>query len=305
MKGIISAGGRGTRLYPLTKVMSKQLQPIYDKPMIFYPLSILMLLGIKEILIISTPEDSPHIQKLLGDGSELGMKLSYEIQDRPNGIAEAYKIGEAFLAGEHSIMILGDNLFYGNLSSFVSAIEKQTNNLDQFNARIFAYKVNDPERFGVVEFDPRTKKVLSLEEKPSKPKSFYAVPGLYIYDGSVCEKVKSMKPSERGELEITDLNLLYLKEGKLSCEEIGRGMAWLDSGTPESLLEAGNFVEIIEKRQGLKIACIEEIALRKGFISFSEFNQLINSRPKGPYRDYLESIKDEFFKVSKNIKKAS
>ena len=206
--------------------MTKHLQPIYDKPMIYYPLSILMLVGINEVLIISTPEDLPHLEKLLGDGKDLGMRLSYAVQDEPNGIAEAYLIGESFLSGDHSMMILGDNLFYGNFSSFVSAIEKQKKKLDESTARIFAYKVNDPERFGVVEFDPKTKKVLSLEEKPPKPKSFYAVPGVYIYDGTVCDKVKNVKPSERGELEITDLNLLYLKEGKLSCEVIN-GLARL------------------------------------------------------------------------------
>ena len=293
MKGIILAGGSGTRLYPLTKVMTKQLQPIYDKPMIYYPLSFLMMMGLKEILIISTPEDTPNIKNLLGDGRELGIQITYIVQNKPEGIAQAYSLGEDFLNGDDSMMVLGDNLFYGNYEYFRRAVKKQINKLDNYKARVFAYPVQDPERFGVVEFEPTTGKVISLEEKPAEPKSNFAVPGLYIFDGSACEKVKKQLPSERGELEITDLNLSYLNEGSLACEIIGRGMAWLDTGTPESLLEASNFVHIIEKRQGLKIACVEEIAVRQGFINISEFELIINTKPKSPYRDYLYSVLSE------------
>jgi glucose-1-phosphate thymidylyltransferase len=299
MKGIILAGGSGSRLYPLTKVMTKQLQPIYDKPMIYYPLSLLMMMGLKEILIISTPEDTPKIKNLLLDGRNLGINLSYIVQDKPEGIAQAYTLGEEFLNGDDSMMVLGDNLFYGNFEYFRRAVKKQINKLDRFKARVFAYPVNDPERFGVVDFDITSGKVLSLEEKPNNPKSNYAVPGLYIFDGSVCGRVKKQKPSARGELEITDLNLNYLSEGSLACEIIGRGMAWLDTGTPESLLEASNFVHIIEKRQGFKIACIEEVALRQGFISLNQYKEIISSKPNGPYKKYLEDVYDEIFKQNK------
>lgn len=297
MKGIILAGGSGTRLYPLTKVMTKQLQPIYDKPMIYYPLSLLMMMGLKEILIISTPEDTPNIENLLGNGRELGINLNYIVQDKPEGIAQAYTLGEEFLDGDDSLMVLGDNLFYGNFEYFRRAVTKQINKLDKFKARVFAYPVNDPERFGVVDFDPTSGKVLSLEEKPANPKSNYAVPGLYIFDGSVSERVKKQKPSHRGELEITDLNQNYLDDGALACEIIGRGMAWLDTGTPESLLEASNFVHIIEKRQGFKIACVEEIALRQGFISLAQYKDLLEKRPKGPYKEYLLDVFDEISKT--------
>lgn len=295
MKGIILAGGSGTRLYPLTKVMSKQLQPVYDKPMIYYPLSFLMMMGINEILIISTPEDTPRIEALLGDGNDLGLKLFYIKQDKPEGIAQAYLLGEKFLEGDDSMMVLGDNIFHGNFEYFRRAVKKQISKENGATARVFAYPVNDPERFGVVEFDEQTYLVKSLEEKPAKPKSNYAVPGVYLYDGTVSERVRHQKPSDRGELEITDLNKAYLKEGKLSCDVIGRGMAWLDAGTPESLLEASSFVEIIEKRQGLKIACIEEVAYKSGFIDFDQFLSVISKMPKSPYKNYLESVASNRF----------
>ena len=273
--------------------MTKQLQPIYDKPMIYYPLSLLMMMGLKEILIISTPVDTPNIKNLLGNGRELGIQIHYVVQEKPEGIAQAYTLGKEFLDGDDSMMVLGDNLFYGNYEYFRKAVKKQINKLDNYKARVFAYPVQDPERFGVVEFEPTTGKVISLEEKPKSPKSNYAVPGLYIFDGSACEKVENQQPSDRGELEITDLNLSYLREGSLACEIIGRGMAWLDTGTPESLLEASNFVHIIEKRQGLKIACVEEIAVRQGFINIFEYEELIKSKPNSPYREYLVSVLSE------------
>ena len=254
--------------------------------------------GIKDIMIISTPVDIPHFQRLLGDGSSLGLNLNFKVQEKPEGIAQAYLLAEDFINNDHSMMILGDNLFYGDFGCFRNAVEKQQNKLDSFDARIFAYPVRDPERFGVVEFDPSSKKVLSLEEKPSKPKSHFAVPGVYIYDGSVCDRVKNQEPSERGELEITDLNLNYLQEGKLSCEIIGRGMAWLDTGTPESLNEANNLVSIIEQRQGHKVACVEEIALRQGFIDINEFEKILSSIPKGHYHNYLTLVKKEFDELS-------
>ena len=290
MKGIILAGGSGTRLYPLTKIMSKQLQPVYDKPMIYYPLSFLMMMGINEILIISTPHDTPRIAELLGDGKELGLKLSYIKQDNPEGIAQAYLLAEDFLNGDDSMMALGDNIFHGNFEYFRRAVRSQISKKDGATARVFAYPVNDPERFGIVEFDEKTMKVKSIEEKPSNPKSNFAVPGVYLYDGTVSERVRNQKPSARGELEITDLNEAYLKEGKLSCSLIGRGMAWLDAGTPESLLEASSFVEIIEKRQGLKIACIEEVAYQSGFINKDQFLSVIEKMPKSPYKAYLQSV---------------
>ena len=290
MKGIILAGGSGTRLYPLTKVMSKQLQPVYDKPMIYYPLSFLMGMGIREIMIISTPVDTPRIESLLGDGKNIGISLSYVKQDNPEGIAQAYLLAEEFLDGDDSMMVLGDNIFHGNFEYFRRAVRKQMDKKDGATARVFAYPVNDPERFGVVEFDEETYKVKSLEEKPAHPKSNYAVPGVYLYDGTVSERVKNQKPSARGELEITDLNQAYLDEGKLSCEVIGRGMAWLDAGTPESLFEASSFVEIIEKRQGFKIACIEEVAFKSGFINEAQLIQVLEQMPKSPYKAYLERV---------------
>ncbi len=287
MKGIILAGGSGTRLYPITKVYSKQLALIYDKPLIYFPLSILMLGGIREILIISNKETIPLYEKLFGDGSQLGIEISYAVQDAPNGIAEAFIIGENFIGDDNVTLILGDNIFYGKLNFFYNAIEK-----NKKGATIFAYKVNDPQRYGIVEFDENGFAV-SIEEKPENPKSEYAVPGLYVYDNRVVEISKNLTPSARGELEITDVNRKYLEKGELRVELIGRGVAWLDTGTPESLLKASNFFGVIEDRQGLKVACIEEIAYQKGFIDKAKFAELINSIPKSLYRSYLEKVLDE------------
>jgi glucose-1-phosphate thymidylyltransferase len=282
MKGILLAGGAGTRLYPMTQVITKQLLPVYDKPMIYYPLSTLMLMGIREILLISTPQDIPHFQRLLGDGSSLGIHLSYAIQPRPEGIAQALLIAEDFLAGSPSVLILGDNLFYGSgLQAFLESCRITE------GALIFAYPVHDPERYGVVELDKTTGQVISLEEKPAKPKSHYAVPGLYIYDGQAPSLAKTLKPSARGELEITDLNRLYLQQGKLQVRRMPRGFAWLDTGTPRSLLEASLFVQVIEERQGLKIGCPEEVAFRKGFISLDQLRRLAEPLSKTPYGQYL------------------
>lgn len=282
MKGILLAGGAGTRLHPMTQVITKQLLPIYDKPMIYYPLSTLMLMGIREILLISTPQDIPHFQRLLGDGSSLGLHLSYAIQPRPEGIAQALLIAEDFLAGSPCVLILGDNLFYGSgLQAFLESCRITE------GALIFAYPVHDPERYGVVEFDKTTGQVISLEEKPAKPKSHYAVPGLYIYDGQAPSLAKTLKPSARGELEITDLNRLYLQQGKLQVRRMPRGFAWLDTGTPRSLLEASLFVQVIEERQGLKIGCPEEVAFRKGFISLDQLRRLAEPISKTPYGQYL------------------
>jgi glucose-1-phosphate thymidylyltransferase len=281
MKGIILAGGSGSRLYPITKVYSKQLTLIYDKPLIYYPLSILMLSGIKDILIISNKETIPLYRQLFGDGSHLGMNIEYAVQDAPSGIAEAFIIGEKFINGEDVTLVLGDNIFYGKLDFVYSAI-KQNN-----GATIFGYQVTDPERYGIVEFD-KEGNAISIEEKPEVPKSHYAVPGLYIYNNDVIEISKNLKPSARGELEITDVNREYLKRGKLRVEKIGRGIAWLDTGTPEALLQASNFFGVIEQRQGLKVACIEEIACIMGFIDRDKFTALVNSMPKCYYREYLE-----------------
>jgi glucose-1-phosphate thymidylyltransferase len=282
MKGILLAGGAGTRLHPMTQVITKQLLPVYDKPMIYYPLSTLMLMGIREILLISTPQDIPHFQRLLGDGSSLGLHLSYAIQPRPEGIAQALLIAEDFLAGSPCVLILGDNLFYGSgLQAFLESCRITE------GALIFAYPVHDPERYGVVEFDKTTGQVISLEEKPAKPKSHYAVPGLYIYDGQAPSLAKTLKPSARGELEITDLNRLYLQQGKLQVRRMPRGFAWLDTGTPRSLLEASLFVQVIEERQGLKIGCPEEVAFRKGFISLDQLRRLAEPLSKTPYGQYL------------------
>jgi glucose-1-phosphate thymidylyltransferase len=289
MKGIILAGGSGSRLKPCTIAITKQLLPVYDKPMIYYPLSTLMFAGIKDVLIISTPEDTPKYKEVLGDGSRLGMNFSYEVQEKPEGIAQAFIIGEKFIGNDNVCLILGDNVFYGH--GLTNTLRKAGDLND--GAIVFGYWVKDPERYGVVDFD-ETGKVLSIEEKPRNPKSNYAVPGLYFYDNQVVEISKNLKPSARGEFEITDVNMEYLKKGKLSVELLGRGTAWLDTGTPESLLDAANFIATIEKRQGLKIACIEEIAYRMGFIDKSQLKAIISSMCNCYYKDYLISL----FKVS-------
>lgn len=286
MKGIILAGGSGSRLYPVTKVYSKQLAMIYDKPLIYYPLSILMLGKIKDILIISNKETIPLYQQLFADGSHLGMSISYAVQHAPNGIAESFIIGEKFIGSDNVTLILGDNIFYGHLDFFYKALERKN------GSTIFGYRVNDPERYGVVEFD-KTGKAISIEEKPQKPKSNFAVPGLYIYDSEVTTIAKSIQPSARGELEITDVNNTYLKKGKLFVEKIGRGVAWLDTGTPEALLQASHFFGVIEDRQGLKVACIEEIAYTMKFINRPQFERVIASMPASMYRSYLEKILTE------------
>lgn len=287
MKGIILAGGSGSRLYPLTKTISKQLLPVYDKPMIYYPLSTLMQFGIKDILIISTPVDTPNIEKLFGDGGKIGLNIQYAIQPEPKGIAQAFTIGADFIGNDDVCLILGDNIFYmgGQLPAFKEEVEKNKGN----RATIFAYHVSDPERFGVVEFDENYR-AISIEEKPKVPKSNYASVGLYFYPGDVVAKARALKPSGRGELEITDLNNLYLNEGRMSVVPMRRGNAWLDAGTPDSLMDSGQFVQIIEKRQGLKIACIEEIAYRNGFIGDEQMLGLISELKSGTYKDYLEKI---------------
>lgn len=288
MKGIILAGGSGTRLYPITKSISKQIIPIYDKPMIYYPLSVLMLAGIREILIISTERDLPAYKALLGDGSDYGLKLEYTIQEQPNGLAEAFILGEKFIGNDSVALILGDNVFYGR--HFSESLEKAAS-LDT-GALIFGYYVSDPTAFGVVEFD-KNGKVLSLEEKPKHPKSNYAIPGLYFYDNSVVEIAKKIKPSARGELEITSINEEYLKRGNLKVELFGRGMAWLDTGTHDGLLEASNYVAIVQHRQGMYISCIEEIAYRKGYISKEKLIELAQPMLKTDYGKYLMRIAEE------------
>jgi len=284
-KGIVLAGGSGTRLYPLTIAVSKQLMPVYDKPMVYYPISVLMLAGIREILIISTPHDLPHFKKLLGDGSYLGVKFEYAEQPKPEGLAQAFLIGKEFLDGAPASLILGDNLFYGH--DFTKFLRK--GQVQDEGATIFGYYVANPNEYGVVEFDS-TGKVLSLEEKPANPKSNYAVPGLYFYDETVVAHAEALKPSPRGELEITDLNRVYLEQGKLQVELLGRGTAWLDTGNPNALLEAGQFVQAIESRQGLKIACLEEIAYTNGWINAAELEERAKNLGKTPYATYLRQI---------------
>ncbi|MFO7938640.1 MAG: glucose-1-phosphate thymidylyltransferase RfbA [Bacteroidales bacterium] len=288
MKGIILAGGSGTRLSPITKSISKQIIPVYDKPMIYYPLSVLMLSGIREILIISTPQDIHLYQNLLGNGSDLGIDLSYEVQPSPDGLAQAFIIGQTFIGSDNVCLILGDNIYYGY--SLPKILQKAASMED--GATVFGYYVKDPQRYGVVDFTPEGR-ALSLEEKPENPKSNYAVTGLYFYTNDVVEKAKTLKPSKRGELEITDLNKLYLKEDRLNVELMGRGIAWLDTGTHDSLLQASNFIATIEQRQGLKVACIEEIAFRKGYINRTQLEALAKPMQKNQYGQYLLQIANE------------
>ncbi len=283
MKSIILAGGSGTRMYPASKVYSKQLTLIYDKPLIYYPLSVLMLGGIRDVLIISNEQTIPHYQNLFGDGKHLGLSISYAVQSAPNGIAEAFILGKKFIGSDPVTLILGDNIFYGNLDFFYNALKRTA------GATVFGYRVSDPERYGVIEFD-KTGKAISIEEKPKQPKSNFAVPGLYVYDNSVVGISENLKPSPRGELEITDVNVEYLRRKNLFVEKIGRGVAWLDTGTPEALLQASNFFGTIEQRQGLKVACIEEIAYYKKFISKEQFISVVSNIPKSSYRDYLDNI---------------
>jgi len=284
-KGIVLAGGSGSRLHPLTLATSKQLMPVYDKPMVYYPISVLMLAGIREILIISTPHDLPAFERLLGDGSQFGVRFSYAEQPSPDGLAQAFLIGAEFLNAAPAALVLGDNLFYGN--DFTDTLANATADLD--NATIFGYPVSDPQAYGVVEFDPQGK-AISLEEKPAKPKSHFAVPGLYFYSADVVEHARSLKPSARGELEITCLNRSYLEEGRLNVQKLGRGTAWLDTGTHDSLLQAAEFVRVIQHRQGLRIACLEEIGLEMGFLDRAEFEQSIQRLGKSSYGDYLRSV---------------
>ncbi len=285
-KGIILAGGSGTRLYPMTSIFSKQLQPIYDKPMIYYPLATLMLAGIRDVLIISTPVDTPNIERLLGDGKRWGISIQYKVQAAPKGIAEAFTYGEEFIAKDQVCLILGDNLFYGKLDFLRRAIEKNE------GGTIFAYQVTDPERYGVVEL-AENGDILSIEEKPSKPKSNFAIPGLYVFSNEVITIAKTMKPSPRGELEITDVQSTYLQKGQLRVERMGRGIAWLDTGTPESLLEAGQFIHAIEKRQGMKIACLEEIARHEGYISAEQYDEVVAALPKSSYKEYCLRVRND------------
>ncbi|MBR2524938.1 glucose-1-phosphate thymidylyltransferase RfbA [bacterium] len=291
MKGIILAGGAGTRLYPSTIVVSKQLLPIYDKPMIYYPVSVLMLAGIKDILIISTPQDLPNFEKLLGDGSQFGVKFSYKVQPSPDGLAQAFILGEEFIGNDNVALILGDNIFYGpKFSGQLRDVVKHIEN--NGGATVFAYKVKDAKRFGVVEFDENNK-VVSIEEKPQKPKSDYAITGLYFYDNSVVEYAKQLKPSSRGELEITDLNRIYLEKQMLNVEQLGRGFAWLDTGTHNSLIRASQFIQTVEENQGIKIACLEEVAYRMGYMSKENLKQNVSKYVNNEYFDYVKSLIEE------------
>jgi glucose-1-phosphate thymidylyltransferase len=285
-KAILLAGGAGTRLFPLTKIVCKQLLPVYDKPMICYPLATLMLGGLREVLIISTPKDLPMLEDYLGNGAHLGIRIEYAAQPKPEGIAQAFLIGAKFVGDSGASLILGDNIFYGKLDFYRDALAIER------GAYIFGYPVRDPERYGVVEFDAKGK-AISLEEKPKQPKSAFAVPGLYVYDDKVVDLCRTLRPSARGELEITDLNLVYLERGELNVKLLSRGMAWLDTGTTTTLLEASNYIATIEHRQGLKIACLEEVALRMGFISQSDLAKIIDSLPKNEYREYLKMVCDE------------
>lgn len=288
MKGIVLAGGSGTRLYPSTMTVSKQLLPVYDKPMVYYPISVLMLAGVREILIISTPHDLPNFKTLLGDGSQFGVKFSYKEQPSPDGLAQAFVLGEEFIDNDDVALILGDNIFYG--AGFSAQLKKAVKSAkEKQEATVFGYLVKDPERFGVVEFDENGK-AISIEEKPTEPKSNYAVTGLYFYDNSVIEKAKSLKPSKRGELEITDLNRIYLEEGKLNVEKFGRGFAWLDTGTHNSLLKAGQYVQTIEENQGIKIACLEEVAIRMGYLSKDEILENISGYKNNEYYNYIKFL---------------
>ena len=296
MKGIILAGGSGTRLYPLTMAMSKQMLPIYDKPMIFYPLSILMLAGIKEILIISTPHDLPNFKKLLGDGSDYGIKLSYEEQPSPDGLAQAFIIGEEFIGSDDVAMVLGDNIFFGN--GLTEMLKDAASN--KSGATVFGYYVNDPERFGVVEFDENNR-AISLVEKPTEPKSNYAVTGLYFYDNRVVEFAKNLKPSDRGELEITDLNKIYLEKSELNVKLLGRGFAWLDTGTVDSMSQASEFIRIVEERQNIKVAALEEIAFNQGWISKDRLLESANRYGKSPYGQYLKKVADGKIKILESL----
>lgn len=282
-RGIILAGGSGTRLYPLTSAFSKQLQPVYDKPMIFYPLSTLMMAGIRDVLIISTPTDTPVFERLLGDGSRYGISITYAVQDQPRGIADAFRVGKEFVGGSPVCLILGDNIFYGKLDFLRKAIAANT------GATIFGYRVSDPERYGVVEIGPEGQ-ILSIEEKPKEPRSDLAIPGLYVYDSTVTDIAMSLTPGPRGELEITDVHRVYHEQNRLNVQQLGRGIAWLDTGTPESLLDASTFIHAIEKRQGLKIGCLEEVALHQGFLSPDEYRASVSLLPASSYRSYCESL---------------
>ncbi len=294
MKGIVLAGGAGTRLYPLTMVISKQLLPIYDKPMIYYPLSTLMLAGINDILIISTPEDTPKFQSLLNDGSQFGIKLSYAVQPSPDGLAQAFIIGEDFIGNDSCAMVLGDNIFYG--SGLTARLEQAVRDSAEGRATVFAYYVDDPQRFGIVEFD-RNNKVISVEEKPTEPKSNYAITGLYFYDNRVVEYAKKVKPSWRNELEITDLNRVYLEQGDLNVTLLGRGYAWLDTGTVDTLVDAAEFVRVLEKRQGIKISALEEISFRKGWINKDELLRSAEAYGKSPYGEHLKNVAENKIRV--------